>query len=97
MPCICLLLFTHRRALYFLGDPSGQRLRLYVHMRSRYLFLGGRLILGMNLKVFMSSKPSIYGPCASMIFLRLPVVSFVRVLVHLDFAFTWREMLDSGY
>jgi hypothetical protein len=53
------------RALYFLRDPSGRCLRLYVHMRSRYLVLGGRLILGMNSKVFMSIKPSIYGSCAS--------------------------------
>jgi hypothetical protein len=55
-----------RRALYFLSDLSRQRLRLYIHMRSRYLVLGGRLILGMNLKVFMSTKPSIPGHCASM-------------------------------
>jgi hypothetical protein len=65
MPCVCLLPFTHSRALYFLRDPYGQCLRLYVHMRSRYLVLGGRLILGMNSKVFMSIKPSISGRCAS--------------------------------
>jgi hypothetical protein len=39
---------------------------LYVHIRSRYLVRGGRLILGINSKVFMSIKPSISGRCASM-------------------------------
>jgi hypothetical protein len=65
MPCICLLPFTHRRALYFLRDPSGRHLRLYVKMRSRNRVRGGRSIFGINSKVFMSIKLSISGHCAS--------------------------------
>jgi hypothetical protein len=65
MPCICLLPFTHSRALYFFKDPSGRRFHLHVQMRSKYLVLSSSLVLGMNLKVFMSINPSISGLCAS--------------------------------
>jgi hypothetical protein len=52
------------RALYFFNDPPGHRLCLYVHMRSRYLVLGDKLLFGMNPKVPISVSPSISGFCA---------------------------------
>jgi hypothetical protein len=64
MPCICLLPFTHSRALYFFKDPSGRHFHLYVQMRAKYLVLAGSLVLGMNSNVFMSINPSTSGLCA---------------------------------
>jgi hypothetical protein len=60
-------------------------------MRSRYRVFGGRVDLGMNSKGLMSIKPKISGRCASAIFLRQLSVSFVRELIHRDFAFAWHK------
>jgi hypothetical protein len=53
-------------ALYLLNVPAGLRFLRYVHIGSRHLVLAGSLFLGMNSKVLISIKPSIYVCCASM-------------------------------
>jgi hypothetical protein len=84
----------HSLALYFFNDLCGRRLHLYVHMINRYPVFGGRFIFGMNLKVPIPVSPSISVLGLQRTCARQPVVLFVRLLVHLGFAFAYRKRLD---
>jgi hypothetical protein len=61
----CVINFLYLSASIDLNDPSGRRLRLYVHISTTYLVFGGSFYLRIYSNVSISCSPSISGYCAS--------------------------------